>query len=171
MFNKRFVYFAGPEVKVEAEKSPEQKAKDTMGEFFKKPDELKGGVDVEYKNTSVADEAKRTDEAARADIISLIKEGKKAPPPKIDKDTMKQVTDALKKNTPDEHFGIQRMQVEVDDKVFNFVGIRDKSKGNDLSIYYSNDDFTVSSRTFLRDVDDATYKKLTGKDRPKNKDA
>jgi hypothetical protein len=156
--------------------SGEQKAKDKMQQVFQpKAEELKdGGKKYEQGNLdhSPDEEAKRTDDGARADIIAFYKQGKKfdASVPGVDKDTLKQVKDALKK-LPDENMATKQMEVDVDGKTFYFVAVADKINNRVNYFYKSADQFDPSARTFLREVDDKTYEKLTGKKREKKADA
>jgi len=173
MFNRRMVYMAAPgdvpQQNVEGE-SGAAGAKAKLKDMFPpEPAKLdaKKGPEVSYQGNSLDQEKVRTDEAARADIIAAAKFGKPlgATVPGLDAATLKTVKENLKK-VPEDHFATQRMEVTVDDKTLYFVSIYDSTK-KAPSMFYTTDPLDPNSRSFLRDVDDPTYKKLTGKDREK----
>jgi hypothetical protein len=188
MFNRRFVYNDGTvDAPQENEKSGAEKAQDRMREFMMpQPDELSDGAknekpEVSQQNRSVEDESKSTDEMARADIISIFKEGKvqnpRVAPADMDAATFKAIMDDLMNKVPkgkDNHFSTHFEALTStpgdmnDPEGYYFMAVNDATANPPVRIFVKKgSNFSVAGRTFLRDVDDATYKNLTGQDRPK----
>lgn len=163
MFNKRMVYFMGGEAH-EQEQPGADVAKAKMAEFMPKPEELaKDEPKVENVDNTQEQEMNRTDENARADLLSIAREGKKftTSVPGVDKATLDQVIAGLK-NVPKSGLNTKRMEVDIDGTTYHFVAVGDNAS---VKMYYKKgDDFSVNQREFVRDVDDdKTYVGLVTK--------
>ncbi len=185
MFENRLIYFFQPipsEAPHEAQKqSTAEQAKKKMDQMMPpKATELSAtskqstpnkNIELKYQQTSILQEAKRTDASARADIIAFYKEGKKMNPHRpihgIDKNTYRQIINALKNPLPKEHFATNSgVNVDINGKTFYFAAVYDETTAQKIHYFYRKEtNFDPSSRTFLRSVSDQTYKKLTGQDR------
>ena len=178
MFNKRMVYFMGGEAH-EQEQPGADVAKAKMAEFMPKPEELKGGKDdkaeVKQENMSMEDEAKQTNDMARADIMYILKEGQKqnaAQPIKGIDDWAGLIKD-LKAGLGDgSHFNTSYQMVDTGTEKYHLMMVKDtKSSPAERLFVKKTNNFTIASRTSLRDVTDDQYKYLTGKSRPKQANA
>lgn len=168
MFNKRMVYFmageAGKQAPEQDQSGPEA-AKAKMAEFMPAPDELgkKDEAKVENVDNTQEQEMNRTDQDARADLLSIAREGKKftTSVPGVDKATLDQVIAGLK-GVPKDGLNTKRVDVDIDGTAYHFVAVGDAAG---VKMYYKKgEDFAVNQREFVRDVDnDNTYVGLVTK--------
>lgn len=180
MFNKRMVYFMAGEADKQA---PEQMsgpdaAKAKMDEFMPKAEELKGGKDdkpeVKQDNTSMEEEAKQTNDNARADVMAILKEGSKQNPNQPIKgvDDWAGIMKDLRAGLGGDHFNTSKQSVDTGSDKYYFMMVKDtKSSPTERLFVKKGSDFTISDRTFLKETTDDQYKYLTGKARPKQSNA
>jgi hypothetical protein len=195
MFNKRFVHFAdGVEAAREQPKSGAEVARARLDALS--PDnatELQGGDKAGAKakeemkskdvHQSMEEEAQQTNENARADIISIIKEGNKldpnVPPAGVDRKVFNDIVKDLKGKLPQggqDHLTTHWESLTGGDQNFYFVSVFDKGSNPKVRFFFKKgEDFSIPSiskgeKTTLGQVDDETYKRLTGVEREQKKE-
>lgn len=180
MFNSRFVYFAGSAAPSEApaEETPADKAQQKMKEFMPpEPEQLDSGkMETQQGTDPMEVEAKKTNDVARADIMGILKDSKplnpNVPPAGVDAATFRDIVADLRSKLPqgkDNHFATHCESLTSgpdDPDGYYFMSVNDATKNPPIRFFYKKGtDFTPRDKTFLRDVDDATYLKLTGQPR------
>lgn len=165
MFSKRMVYMAPPGEgpKQNVEKKDAAAAKDKIESKMPKMEQIDNTVDQE---------SKRTDGAARADIIAMTKQGKGFDAnlsKMLGAENLEKVKAGLKNLPAGENMATKRMEVgpvtvmekgkEVE-KTLYFASIADK--GTVKMFYKLGEDFSPNGRTFVSNLEDPDMLDLVG---------